>query len=136
VFGYFSVQAQWGQRTAGFTEYWQGIHQGLFEPSRPAALLPVTIAVCLGYVLLFCVLVFDRRLYLAGVYAAVLLVLSLTHVTFQHVYARQLLPAFVLLIPLVRMPVPRAGAVAALTVGSILMSWGGAQFLLDPDAGM
>ena len=52
------------------------------------------------------------------------------------VYARQWLPAFVLLIPLIRMRVSRNGAVAALTVGSILMSWGSAQYLLTPGTGM
>jgi hypothetical protein len=135
VLGYFTVQEQWGQRTADFAEYWQRIEQGLFG-SPPATLVPVTIAVSMGYLLLFCLLVFDRRLVWASVYAAGMLVVSLTHITFQHVYARQLLPAFVLLIPLVRMRVPRLGAVAALTVGSILMSWGGAQFLLTPGTGM
>jgi hypothetical protein len=135
VFGYFTVQSQWGQRTAGFAEYWQGIEQGLFD-SPTGRFVPVTIAVCLGYLLLFCLIVFDRRLVWASVYAAGMLVLSLTHITFQHVYARQLLPAFVLLIPLIRMRVPRIGAIAALTVGSIVMAWGSAQFLLDPKAGM
>ena len=61
---------------------------------------------------------------------------SLPHLTFQQVYARQLLPAFVLLIPLTRMQVPRIGAIAALTVGSIVVSWGGAQSLLVRAAGM
>ena len=135
VFGYFTVQAQWGQSTAGFTEYVRGIEHGLFA-ATPASLIPVTIAVCLGYLLLFCLVVLDRRLVWASVYAAALLLISLTHVTFQHVYARQLLPAFVLLVPLVRMRVPRAGAAAALTLGSVLMSWGSAQFLLDPGAGL
>jgi hypothetical protein len=50
-------------------------------------------------------------------------------------YVRQLLPAFVLLIRPVRMRVPRIGAIAALTVGSILMSWGSAQFLSNPGSG-
>jgi hypothetical protein len=135
VFGYFTVQGQWGQQTAGFAEYWQAIEQGLSRsPSR--SLIPVTLVVCLGYLLLFCLLVFDRRLAWASVYAAGMLVISLSHITFQHVYARQLLPAFVLLIPLIRMRVPRVGAVAALSAGSILMSWGSAQFLLNPEAGM
>ena len=79
---------------------------------------------------------FDPRLAWASVYAAGMLIISLTHITFQHVYARQLLPAFVLLIPLIRMRVPRIGAIAALTVGSILMSWGSAQFLLNTGSGM
>jgi hypothetical protein len=135
VFGYFAVQGQWGQRTAGFAEYWQGIEQGLFG-SPSGILIPVTIAVSVGYLLLFCLIVFDRRLVWASVYAAGMLVISLTHITFQHVYARQLLPAFVLLIPLIRMRVPRIGAIAALTVGSILMSWGSAQFLLNSGSGM
>jgi hypothetical protein len=135
VFGYFAVQGQWGQRTAGFAEYWQGIEQGLFRPPS-GTLIPVTIAVSVGYLLLFCLIVFDRRLVWASVYAAGMLVISLTHITFQHVYARQLLPAFVLLIPLIRMRVPRIGAIAALTVGSILMSWGSAQFLLNSGSGM
>lgn len=135
VFGYFTVQRQWGQRSAGFTEYWRGIEHGLLH-SPSATLIPVTIAVSMGYLLLFCLIVFDRRLVWASVYAAGILVISLTHITFQHVYARQLLPAFVLLIPLVRMQVPRIGAVAALTAGSILMSWGSAQFLLTPGMAM
>jgi hypothetical protein len=136
LFGYFTVQGQWGQRTAGFLEYWQGIEHGLFSSAKPAALISVNIAVCLGCLLLFCLIVFDRRLVWASVYAAGILIVSLTHITFQHVYARQLLPAFVLLIPLIRMRVPRIGAIAALTVGSILMSWGSAQFLLNPDAAL
>ncbi|HZA03491.1 MAG TPA: hypothetical protein VE617_02940 [Propionibacteriaceae bacterium] len=136
VFGYFTVQGEWGQKTAAsFTEYWKGIAEGLFG-SPPMVLIAVTIAVCMGYLLLFCLIVFDRRLVLASVYAAGMLVLSLSHITFQHVYARQLLPAFVLLIPLVRMRVPRWGAVAALTLGSLLMAWGGAQFLLTDNAAM
>jgi hypothetical protein len=134
VFGYFTVQRQWGQQTAGFAEYWQGIEQGLFG-SPPASFIPVTIAVSMGYLLLFCLIVFDRRLLWASVYAAGMLLISLAHITFQHVYARQLLPAFVLLIPLIRMRVPRPGAIAALAVGSILMSWGSAQFLLTPGTG-
>ena len=44
VFGYFAVQAQWGQRTAEFAEYWQGIEQGLFS-SPSGTLIPVTIAI-------------------------------------------------------------------------------------------
>lgn len=135
VFGYFTVQAQWGQSTAGFGDYVRGIEHGLFA-SPTASFVPVTIVASMGYVLLFCLVVLERRLVWATTYAAVLLVVSLTHVTFQHVYARQLLPAFVLLIPLVRMRVPRGGAILALAVGSVLMSWGSAQFLLDPDAGM
>jgi hypothetical protein len=135
VFGYFAVQGQWGQETAGFAEYWQGMEQGLFG-SPSGTLVPVTIAVSVGYLLLFCLIVFDRRLAWASVYAAGMLIISLTHITFQHVYARQLLPAFVLLIPLIRMRVPRIGAIAALTVGSILMSWGSAQFLLNTGSGM
>jgi hypothetical protein len=135
VFGYFTVQEQWGQQTAGFADYWQGIALGLFG-SPPASFVPVTIAVSMGYLLLFCLIVFDRRLVWASVYAAGMLVLCLTHITFQHVYARQLLPAFVLLIPLIRMRVSRKGAIAALTVGSILMSWGSAQYLLTPGTGM
>lgn len=135
VFGYFTVQRQWGQQSAGFTEYWRGVQDGLFA-SPSATLIPVTIAVAMGYLLLFCLIVFDRRLAWASVYAAGILAISLTHITFQHVYARQLLPAFVLLIPLIRLPVPRAGAVAALTAGSIAMSWGGAQLLLTPGTGM
>jgi len=135
VFGYFTVQGQWGQRTAGFAEYWPGIEQGLFR-SPSATLVPVTVAVSVGYLLLFCLIVFDRRLAWASVYAAGILVTSLTHNTMHHVDARRLLPAFVLLIPLIRMRVPRVGAIAALTVGSILMSWGSAQFLLTPGTGM
>ena len=135
VFGYFAVQAQWGQQTAGFAEYWQGIEQGLFS-SPSGTLIPVTIAVSMGYLLLFCLIVFDRRLVWASIYAAGILLISLTHITFQHVYLRQLLPAFVLLIPLIRMRVPRIGTIAALTVGSILMSWGSAQFLVNPASGM
>ena len=135
VLGYFTVQAQWGQQTAGLAAYGQGIERGLFA-SPPATLIPVTIAVCLGYLLLFALIVLDRRLVWASVYAAGVLVLSLSHITFQHVYARQLLPAFVLLIPLVTMRVPRAGVVVALTVGSILMGWGSAQFLLNPGSGL
>jgi hypothetical protein len=135
VFGYFAVQAQWGQQTAGFTDYWQGIERGLLR-SPPGTLVPVTIAVSMGYLLLFCLIVFDRRLVWASIYAAGILLISLTHITFQHVYLRQLLPAFVLLIPLIRMRVPRIGTIAALTVGSILMSWGSAQFLFNPGSGM
>jgi hypothetical protein len=135
TFGYFTVQGQWGQRTAPFAEYWQGIEQGVFGVPM-MTLVPVTIVVCMGYLLLFCLILFDRTLVWASVYAAVLLVISLSHITFQHVYARQLLPAFVLLIPLIRMRVPRGGAIAALTVGSVLMGWGSAQFLLAPEAGM
>jgi hypothetical protein len=135
VFGYFTVQAQWGQSSAGFTEYWQAIGQGLLG-AEPGSLVGVNIVVCLGYLLLFCLIVFDRKLVWAGVYAAGILLISLTHTTFQHVYARQLLPAFVLFIPLVRMRVPRVGAIAALTVGSVLMAWGSSQFLLTPTAGL
>ncbi len=135
VLGYFTVQSQWGQETAGVGDYWRGIERGLFE-SPSATLIPVTIAVCLGYLLLFGLIVFDRRLVWASVYAAGVLALSLTHITFQHVYARQLLPAFVLLIPLARIPVPRAGAVAALSIGSIVMGWGSAQFLLAAGSGL
>jgi hypothetical protein len=72
----------------------------------------------------------------ASVYASGILLISLTHSTFQHVQPRQLLPAFVLLIPLIRMRVPRIGAITALTVGSLLMSWGSAQFLLNPGSAM
>jgi hypothetical protein len=136
LFGYFAVQAQWGQRTAGFAGYWEGMQEGLFGTQSPTLLVAVTIAACLGYLLLFCLIAFDRRLVWASVYAAALLAVSLSHITFQHVYARQLLPAFVLLIPLARMRVPRGGAIAALTVGSLLMSWGSAQFLLAPGTGM
>ena len=64
-----------------------------------------------------------------------MLVLSLTHLTFQNVYARQLLPAWDLLIALIRMRVPRGGAVAALTVGTILMGRGSAQVLLNLETG-
>lgn len=135
VFGYFTVQRQWGQQSAGFTEYWQGIQRGLFD-APPASLIPVAVVVSMGYVLLFCLIVFDRRLGWASVYAAGILAISLTHITFQHVYPRQLLPAFVLLIPLVRMRIPRIGAIAALTLGSIVMSWGSAQFLLERGTGM
>jgi hypothetical protein len=135
VFGYFAVQAQWGQQTAGFSQYWQGIEQGLFS-SPSATLVAVTIVVSMGYLLLFCLIVFNRRLVWASIYAAGILLISLTHITFQHVHVRQLLPAFVLLIPLIRMRVPRIGAIAALTVGTILMSWGSAQFLLNPGSGM
>lgn len=135
VFGYFTVQGQWGQKTAGFADYWLGIERGLFG-AEPGSLISVTIAAAMAYVLLFCLIVFDRRLVWASVYAAGILLLSLTHVTFQHVYARQLLPAFVLLIPLARLRVPRAGAILALAVGSILMSWGNAQFLANPGSGM
>jgi hypothetical protein len=92
--------------------------------------------VCLGYLLLFCLIVFQRRLVWASVYAGGLLVMTLSHVTFQWVYARQLLPAFVLLIPLVRMRVPRAGAIAAIAVGSVVMAWGSAQFLLNTTSAM
>lgn len=135
VFGYFTVQGQWGQKTAGFAEYWQGIGNGLFK-TEPGKLVPVTIAVSMAYLLMFCLIVFDRRLIWASTFAAGMLVLSLTHVTFQHVYARQLLPAFVLLIPLIRMRVPPLGAVVSLTVGSVLMSWGSAQFLLNPGSAL
>ena len=135
VFGYFTVQAQWGQSTAGFAEYVRVIGDGLFA-SKPGTLISVTIVASMAYLLLLCLVALDRRLVWATVYAAGLLVVSLTHVTFQHVYARQLLPAFVLLIPLVRMRVPRGGAILALTLGSVLMSWGSARFLLTPTAGM
>ncbi len=134
LFGYVAVQAQWGQQTAAPASYWEGTWDGLVDP--PRALVPATIAVCLGYLLLFCLIVFQRRLVWASVYAGVLLVMTLSHVTFQWVYARQLLPAFVLLIPLVRMRVPRAGAIAAIALGSIAMAWGSAQFLLETSAGM
>ncbi len=96
----------------------------------------MNLVVCLGYLLLFCLIVGERRLVWASVFAAGTLLMTLTHVTFQHVYARQLLPAFVLLIPLARMPVPRVGAVLALTVGSLVMGWGSAEFLLAPKAAM
>lgn len=135
VLGYFTVQAQWGQSTAGLADYVGGTEHGLFA-SGPATLIPLTIAVGLGYLVLFFLVAFDRQLVWGTVYAAVLLVLALTHVTFQHVYARQLLPAFVLLVPFVRMRVPRAGAIAALTAASVLMSWGAAEFVLQPGAGM
>jgi hypothetical protein len=62
VAGYFTVQGQWGQRTAALTEYTRGIEHGLFSQAKPAALIPVTLAVCMGYLLLFCLIVFDRRL--------------------------------------------------------------------------
>jgi hypothetical protein len=92
VFGYFAVQAQWGQQTAGFAaEYWQGIEQGLFS-SPSATLVAVTIVVSMGYLLLFCLIVFNRRLMWASIYAAGILLISLTHITFQHVHVRQLLP--------------------------------------------
>ena len=135
VFGYFTVQGQWGQRSGGLAEYWQGIEQGLLGP-QPLSLVAVNIVVCLGYLLLFCLVVTDRKLVWASVYAAGLLLISLTHITFQHVYARQLLPAFVLLIPLIRMRVSRTGAILALTVGSIAMSWGSAEFLQNVGSGM
>ena len=135
VFGYFTVQAQWGQETASTSEYVEGIARGLFD-AKAGSTIPLTIAVSMVYVLLFCLIVFDRELVWASVYAIGILVVSLTHVTFQHVYARQLLPAFVLLIPLVRMRVPRAGAILALAVGSVLMSWASAHFLLTPTAGL
>ena len=135
VFGYFTVQAQWGQSGAGTAEYVQRIADGLFE-AKAGSPIPMTIAAAMAYVLLFCLVVFNRELVWASVYALGILVVSLTHVTFQHVYARQLLPAFVLLIPLVRMRVPRAGAILALAVGSVLMSWASAHFLLTPTAGL
>jgi len=135
VFGYFTVQGQWGQRTAGFGEYWQGMAAGLFA-SDSGSLVPVDIVVALGYVALFCLIVFDRRLAWASVYAAGVLLITLSHITFQHVYLRQLLPAFVLLIPLVRMRVPRAGAITALTLVSIAVAWGSALFLLDPGSAL
>ena len=132
LLGYFVVQAQWGQQSAAPPSYWQGVWDGLVDPTR--ALVPATIAVCLGYLLLFCLIVFQRRLVWASVYAGVLLLMTLSHVTFQWVYARRLLPAFVLLIPLVRMRVPRAGAIAAITLGSVVMAWGSAQFLVYTSA--
>lgn len=135
LLGYFAVQAQWGQRSAGFTAYWQAVEQGL-SASRPGSLVPVTLVVALGYLLLFCLVVPDRRLVWCSVYAAGILLLGLSHVTFQHVYARQLLPAFVLLLPLVRLRVPRSGALAALVLASVVMSWASAQFVLTPGAGM
>ena len=135
VFGYFTVQAQWGQETASPSEYVEGVARGLFE-AKAGSTIPLTIAVSMVYLLLFCLIVFDRELVWASVYAAGIAVMSLTHITFQHVYARQLLPAFVLLIPLTRMRIPRAGAIAALTLGSVVMSWGGAHFLLTPTAAL
>lgn len=135
VFGYFTVQAQWGQSTAGFADFVHGTGKGLLG-AKPGSLVDVTIVASMAYLLLFCLVVLDRKLVWASAYAAGLLAISLTHVTFQHVYARQLLPAFVLLIPLVRMRVPRGGAILALTLGSVLMSWGSARFLLTPGAGM
>ena len=135
VFGYFTVQAQWGQEGGSLSEYRDAIQQGLFE-TLPVVFIPVTVIISFGYLLLFCLMVFDRKLVWASIYAAGILVVSLTHLTFQQVYARQLLPAFVLLIPLTRMQIPRIGAIAALTVGSVVVSWGGAQFLLVRAAGM
>lgn len=128
--GYFTVQAQWGQRVAGFHEYLPAIQAGLFGRGR-VDLVPVTIAAAGVYLLLFCMLVFDRKLLWASIYAAVVLAISLSHIKFQHAYDREILPAFVLLLPLARLRVPRLGAIAALTVGSVLMSWGGAQLLFD-----
>ncbi len=143
TFGYFTVQAQWGQSTAGLADYVSGTRDGLFGTGTGAGtgaeagpLVALTVAVGLGYLVLFFLVAFDRELVWGTVYAAVLLVLALSHVTFQHVYARQLLPAFVLLVPFVRMRVPRAGAVAALVVVSVVMSWASATFLLHPSAGM
>ena len=69
VFGYFTVQGQWGQRSGGLAEYWQGIEQGLLGP-QPLSLVAVNIVVCLGYLLLFCLVVTDRKLVWASVYAA------------------------------------------------------------------
>ena len=135
VLGYFTVQAEWGQRTAGPAEYVGQTARGLFD-AAPGSTVPLTIAAATAYVVLFCLVVVDRELVWASTYAAVMLLLSLTHVTFPHVYARQLLPAFVLLVPLVRIRAPRSGAVAALVVGSVLMSWAGAHFVLSPAAGM
>ena len=135
VFGYFTVQAQWGQETASTSEYVEKIARGLFD-AKAGSTIPLTIAVSMVYLLLFCLIMFDRKLVWASVYAAGILAMSLTHVTFQHVYARQLLPAFVLLIPLTRMRIPRAGAIAALTLGSVVMSWGGAHFLLTTTAAL
>jgi len=135
VFGYFTVQAQWGQETASTSEYVEGIARGLFD-AEAGSTIPLTIAASMVYVLLFCLILFDRTLVWASVYAAGILVMSLTHITFQHVYGRQLLPAFVLLIPLARMRVPPAGAVAALVLGSVVMSWGGAHFLLTTTAAL
>jgi hypothetical protein len=135
VFGYFAVQGQWGQETAGIAEYVHGVFHGLFS-AKPGSFIPLNIAVSMVYLLLFCLIVFDRKLVWASVYAAGLLAMSLTHVTYQNIYARQLLPAFVLLIPLIRMRVSRSGAITALTLGSILMSWGGAQFLVTSSAAL
>ncbi|GAA2093051.1 glycosyltransferase family 39 protein [Microlunatus panaciterrae] len=129
VFGYFTVQGQWGQQTASIAGYVHGVAQGLFN-AGPGSSIPLNIAVSIVYLLLFCLILFDRKLAFASVYAAVLLVMSLTHVTYQNVYARQLLPAFVLLIPLIRLRVPRIGAITALTLGSIVMSWCSAHYLL------
>ena len=129
VFGYFTVQGQWGQETADITEYLDRVSHVLFS-AKPGSFIPLNIAVSMVYLLLFCLIVFDRKLVWASVYAAGLLVMTFAHVTYQNVYARQLLPAFVLLIPLIRMRVSRGGAITALTIGSILMSWGGARFLL------
>lgn len=131
--GYFTVQAQWGQRVAGFHEYLPAIQAGLLGRGR-VDLVPVTIAAAGVYLLLFCMLVFDRKLLWASIYAAVVLAISLSHIKFQHAYDREILPAFILLLPLARLRVPRFGAVAALTLGSVLMSWGGAELLFDPRA--
>lgn len=135
VLGYFTVQGQWGQRSAGFGSYVYAVEQGLLG-STPGTLLPVTLVVALGYLLLACLVVPDRRLVWGSVYAVGILVISLSHVTFQHVYARQLLPAFVLLLPLARLRVPRSGAVAAVVLASVVTSWAGALFLLTPGAGL
>lgn len=61
VLGYIAAQAQWGQQTAGFAEYWHGIEEVLFSPPS-GTLIPVTIAVSMGYLLLFCLIVFDQHL--------------------------------------------------------------------------
>ena len=137
VFGYFTVQNQWGLRSASsLGEYLKAVEHGLFH-SPAASFIPVTLAVGLGYVLLYCFIVFDRRLVWASIYAGLLLVTSLAHVTFQHAMGRELIAgAFIYLIPVARMRVSRIGAITAITVGSILMAWGSAQFLITPGTGM
>lgn len=135
TFGYFTVQEQWGQEGGGPLDYLLAIQGALFGPSSNVV-SALNIAVCVGYLLLFCLIVFDRRLVWASVYAGGILLISFSHLTFQHVYARQLLPAFVVLIPLIRMRVPRLGAIAALALGSVVMSWGSAQLLIHPESAM
>ena len=116
-------------------EYLEGIGQGLLSAPAGSA-IPLSIAASVVHLLLFCLIMFERRLVWGSSYALGLLLMSLTHVTFQHVYARQLLPAFVLLIPLTRIRMPRAGAIAALALGSVMMSWVSTEFLLPHTAAL